>query len=1087
MKFLEGLIEAVDGDIISGLTKELNVFCVLDYFNKNEKNVIVLTSSLYEANMYYDALCTYTDKVSLFPMDDFLTSVAIAVSPDLKVKRLETLEEISHGKRIVVTNLMGYLRYLPNKNYAGKLAFKLKKGDALKRENFLNALEQFGYTKTSIVSSTGEYAVRGFVVDIFLIGEEHPIRIEFFGDVIDDIRYFDENTQLSVGEISEIECKPYREIETDTKSSLVDYLQNPMVFKINATQIEASYEKLVNDILDYKASVGDDASKQYMFDMEEITSTATVCLNNFKSKDDTKAFSAREILNFDSDFERLSDYLKDGINKGKTAIICLSSKQQIDNMTAFIKEAVLTNERSILPNKINVINKKINMGFEFANLIVIGEKDLDKSKHSIINYKNSLKIGKKIKDFSQLVPGDYVVHTLHGIGVYNGVITLTKNGLKKDYIQINYQGNDKVYIPVEKISTIYKYSSRDGSAPHINKLNSTSWAKTKRELRKKINDISKELIELYAARAKVKGEAYKSFELEDIFASKFPYEETKDQTKAIREIDKDLLSSIPMDRLLCGDVGFGKTEVAFRAIFKAVANNKQVFYLCPTTILSKQQYTSAIERFKDFPVEIALLNRFTTKKETERILAGLENGTIDIVFGTHRLLSDDVKFKKLGLLIVDEEQRFGVTHKEKIKKYKNDVNVLTLSATPIPRTLKMALSGLRDLSIIDTPPVNRYPVQTYVMAENDALIKDAIYKEMARKGQVFVLYNKVESIEQMVNHLQELVPEARITYAHGQMNKTELEDVMQAFIDYEFDILVCTTIIETGIDIPNANTLIIFDADHFGLSQLYQIRGRVGRSNRIAYAYLFYNKSKMLNDVAVKRLEAIKEFTELGSGYRIAMRDLSIRGAGDILGSEQAGFVDSVGIELYMKMVDEEIRRLNGEEVPEEDESSTNLIDVETHISDAYVSDEDLKIEIHKKINEIDSYDKLNEVKAEIEDRFGKLPQNILIYMLEEWFEKLALKLGISRINQSPRNVEIEIPEEISNKLKGDKLLMKALNINPKFNLRYQFKRVYISLNTVNLEKHFLYYLIELLEEVKSEVDDADEFTTNELANDSNI
>ena len=1070
MKYLENYIKVKNGDIICGLTKELNVFCVLEYFNTHNDNVIVLTSSLYEANMFYDSLCTYTKDVCLFPMDDFLTSVAIAISPDLKIKRLETLDEIGNGKKIIVTNLTGFLRFLPNKKVEEKIKFSLKKGIDINRENFLNLLEKFGYNRDSVVTATGEYAVRGYIIDLFLVGEEHPIRIEFFGNTIESIRYFNENSQLSINEVDNIICRPFEEIETDEKSSLFDYLDNPMVFKVNSDQLNASYEKLVEDMFEYRTSIGENQEKKYMFEMNDIQIKKEVILDNFKNAKATAAYDCREISNFDSDFERLNDYVHKQITSGKTIIIYLSNKQQIDNILSVIKDAILTNNDNILENKINVVLKKVNKGFEIGNYVVITDKDLDKSKHSIINYKNSLKIGKKVKDFSQLSLGDYVVHTLHGIGIYNGVITLSKNGLKKDYIQINYKDNDKVYIPVEKISTIFKYSSKDGSVPKINKLNSTSWAKTKRELRKKINDISKELIELYAARAKIKGESYQNNELENIFASDFAYEATHDQQKAIKEIDKDLQSPVPMDRLLCGDVGFGKTEVAFRAIFKAIVNNKQVFYLCPTTILSKQQFESALERFKNFPVEIALLNRFTTKKETERILKGLKEGTIDLVFGTHRLLSDDVKFKKLGLLIVDEEQRFGVTHKEKIKKYKNDVNVLTLSATPIPRTLKMALSGLRDLSIIDTPPVNRYPVQTYVMSENDAIIKDAIYKEMARKGQVFVLYNKVESITNMVDRLHKLVPEARITYAHGQMNKTELEDVMQAFIDYEYDILVCTTIIETGIDIPNVNTLLIFNADCFGLSQLYQIRGRVGRSNKIAYAYLFYNKSKMLNEIAIKRLEAIKEFTELGSGYRIAMRDLSIRGAGDILGSEQAGFVDSVGIELYMKMVDEEIRRLNGEEITEPDESNSSLIDVETHISDSYVSDEDLKIEIHKKINEIDSFEKMQEVKREIEDRFGKLPNNLLIYMYEEWFEKLAQKLNIVKVFQTDKIIEIELPEDISNKVKGDKLFLTAYNICPKFQFKYFLKKIHISLPILNLDKHFLEYLIKLLEELIDEL-----------------
>ena len=723
--------------------------------------------------------------------------------------------------------------------------------------------------------------------------------------------------------------------------------------------------------------------------------------------------------------------------------------------------------------EINILYKKINSGFVFEDYVVIAESDIEKIKNAVINYKNSYHVGKKIKDFGQLAVGDYVVHSAHGIGIYNGVITLTKNGLKKDYIQINYSGNDKIYIPVEKISTIFKYAGKEGSMPKLDKLNSTSWVKKKRELRSKIKDISGELIKLYAARSSVKGTPFRAYAEEAVFGGEFIYQETIDQLKAIEDIDRDLSSEVPMDRLLCGDVGFGKTEVAFRAMFKTIVNNKQVFYLCPTTILSKQQYENAVERFKNYPIEIALLNRFTSPKETKRILEGLEKGTIDLVFGTHRLLSPDIKFAKLGLLIVDEEQRFGVTHKEKIKEYKNDVNVLTLSATPIPRTLKMALSGLRDLSIIDTPPTNRYPVQTYVIQDNDLIVKDAIYKELSRNGQIFVLYNKVASIESKMEQLHRLVPEARICIAHGQMSKKELEDVMEAFINHEFDILLCTTIIETGIDISNANTLIIYDADCFGLSQLYQLRGRVGRSNRIAYAYLMYDKTKMLNDIAVKRLQAIKEFTELGSGYRIAMRDLSIRGAGDLLGSEQAGFVDTVGIELYMQMIEEEMRRMKGEVVEEDEEESTtnrSLVEVETHISDDYVSDEDIKIEIHKKINEIDGYKKLLEIKHELEDRFGKISKTMEIYMFEEWFEKQAKEIGITTVRQSDREIEIELPKELSSKIEGDKFFIKAYNINPRFRLKYLHEQVIIALTLLNQKEHFLYYVVPLMEEILEEI-----------------
>lgn len=1075
MDFLSRYFKYENGLTIGGLTKELNVFFVLDLFKKENRNVLILANTLYEANMYYDSLKTYTDDVCLFPMDDFLTSVAVAISPDLKIKRLETLDTIRSGKKtIVVTNLMGYLRYLPNKNDSSNLEFNLSLGNNIKRDDILDILGKYGYVRESIVTTTGEFAVRGYIIDLFIIDEEHPIRIEFFGDEVDSIRYFDESTQLSIGEIKEIKIKPYTEVESTENSSLVDYMNDPYVLMINRDQIELAYEKLLNDILEYNENEG--ISRKHMYEMDDITYSHVMYLNSIGDTEFGKylGYKSQEIENFNSDFELLGKYCEKQIIGGKTVILCLTRESQLKSLEPFLPSYKVVNKGELINREINILYKKINTGFVFEDYVVIADSDIEKVKNAVINYKNSYHVGKKIKDFGQLAIGDYVVHSAHGIGIYNGVITLTKNGLKKDYIQINYSGNDKIYIPVEKISTIFKYAGKEGSMPKLDKLNSTSWVKKKRELRNKIKDISGELIKLYAARSSVKGTPFKDYAEESVFGSEFIYKETIDQLKAIEDIDRDLSSEVPMDRLLCGDVGFGKTEVAFRAMFKTIVNNKQVFYLCPTTILSKQQYENALERFKNYPIEIALLNRFTSPKETKRILEGLEKGTIDLVFGTHRLLSPDIKFAKLGLLIVDEEQRFGVTHKEKIKEYKNDVNVLTLSATPIPRTLKMALSGLRDLSIIDTPPTNRYPVQTYVIQDNDLIVKDAIYKELSRNGQAFVLYNKVASIESKMEQLHRLVPEARITIAHGQMSKKELEDVMEAFINHEYDILLCTTIIETGIDISNANTLIIYDADCFGLSQLYQLRGRVGRSNRIAYAYLMYDKSKMLNDIAVKRLQAIKEFTELGSGYRIAMRDLSIRGAGDLLGSEQAGFVDTVGIELYMQMIEEEMRRMKGELIEDDDEeentSNRSLVEVETHISDDYVSDEDIKIEIHKKINEIDGYKKLLQIKHELEDRFGKISKTMEIYMFEEWFEKQAKELGITTVRQSDREIEIELPKELSTKIEGDKFFIKAYNINPRFRLKYLHEQVIIALTLLNQKEHFLYYVVPLMEEVINEV-----------------
>lgn len=1060
MDFLDKYFQYDNDLTITGLTTELACLYVSKLYEANHQNVILLTSTLYEANNFFNNLKNYQERTYLFPMDDFLTSQALAISPELKTTRIETLEHLkSKETGIIITNLMGYLKFLTDANIQQKLDIKLRVGDDINREKLIEILEELGYKKDTIVTTTGEYAVRGFVIDIFVTLSENPIRIEFFGNTIESIRYFDSSTQMSIEKTNEISLIANGEIKTEKSSSLYDYANNPIVVTLDYNRIKASYKKLEEEMFEFRNAKALEPDTKFMFSLEEINPSYNIYLNlldNKTNSTNTINITSHEITNFNSNFERLKEQTEVWHKKGYEIIFYLPKENQIN----IIKENIT------VPYKI--VKEHLNKGFILDKYVIISAQDIETVTKSEIKYKNAYKIGRKIKDLNSINKGDYVVHMAHGIGIYNGIKTLTQNGLKKDYIEILYEGNDKVYVPVEKMHTILKYASKEGLKPKINKLNSTSWAKTKRSVEKKIKDISQELLKLYAERKALKGESYQNYELEDEFAASFEYTPTKDQEKAIHEIDKDLQDAVPMDRLLCGDVGFGKTEVAFRAMFKAVANNKQVFYLCPTTILSKQQYTSALNRFKDYPVNIALLNRFTSPKDTKRIISDLKEGKIDIVFGTHRLLSDDIKFKKLGLLIVDEEQRFGVTHKEKIKKYKTDVNVLTLSATPIPRTLKMAMSGLRDLSVIDTAPVNRYPIQTYVLEEQDLIVKDAIYKELSRNGQTFVLFNNIEQLESIKHKLSTLVPEARIISAHGRMTKQELEDIMQDFIDYKYDILVCTTIIETGIDIPNANTLIIYNADHFGLAQLYQIRGRVGRSNKIAYAYLLYDKSKILNEVAIKRLEAIKEFTELGSGYRIAMRDLAIRGAGDILGSEQAGFVDSVGINLYMQMIEEEMHRLKGEEVPIEEESTSSLVNVSTHISDEYIADDELKIEIHNKINEIDSKEKLEKIKAELEDRFGKISEDINIYMYEEWFEKLANSLNIKRVTQTRNYVEVELPPEISDNLKADKLFLESYNINSNLKFRYQNRRIIISLTIKSTDKHFLYTLVPLLELVKS-------------------
>lgn len=1033
--------------ITYGLTDELIAFYMRELYKEQKKNVILVTSNLYDSNKLYNYIKNHLDNTSLFPMDDFLTSQVVAISPEFELERLSTLEKIKESNQIIVTNLLGYLKYLAKKDVVNYLDIEIN--STITRDIIIDTLEKFGYHKESLVTTTGEYSVRGFIIDIYPINEKHPIRIEFFGDTVESIRFFDEFTQRTIEDnIRNIQIKNFQEINTTEKSSLYDYSNDAIVVYYNKSQIDVAYQKLCEDILEYNEKNHKD--EKYMFELQEIVPKYELFIDTISNP---TSIIAKEIPSYNEDFELLQDNVYKWNKDNKKVYFYLTKDSEIKTIKKLIPGA-------------NIIKENLTKGFIIDDIVCISENDI--GIHIIHNkYKNNLHIGKRIKSYNDLQKGDYVVHINHGIGIYNGLVTLTKDGLAKDYIQLIYADNDKIYVPVEKINLIYKYADKDSVEPKLNRLNSSSWAKTKTYIKAKAKDISKELLDLYAKRAAINGVPYKDYPEQEIFASSFEYTETRDQLKAIDEINTDLNSKVPMDRLLCGDVGFGKTEVAMRAIFKTIINNKQVMYLCPTTILAKQQYNVIKNRFKDVPVEIRLLSRFTTEKEKKEIVAKTETGVIDILVGTHRILSDDIKPSKLGLLVVDEEQRFGVKHKEKIKEFKNDVNVLTLSATPIPRTLKMALSGLRDLSIIDTAPVNRYPVQTYVIAENDLIIKDAIYKELARNGQVFILYNRIEKLDKIVDHIKSLVKEARVCYAHGQMSKDELESIMSNFVDYKYDILICTTIIENGIDIANANTLIVYDADNFGLSQLYQIRGRVGRSDRIAYAYLLYDNKKMLNDIAIKRLQAIKEFTELGSGYKIAMRDLSLRGAGDIFGSSQAGFVDSVGISLYMKMIEDELKKAKGEYVEEEEDDNKNIIEVSTHIKDSYVDDEDIKIEIHQKINEIDSLEKLKEIKNELEDRFGQIDTDMEIYMYEEWFTNMCKKLNIDRVRKTDRLVEITLPETLSNNIKGDKLLFETMNISNKFNIQYLHNNIIITLYYKNLEKHYIYYLVSLLIAIK--------------------
>ena len=1037
------------------------------YLNKllkeTDNGIIVVTPTIYEANKLYQNFSDTKD-VFLYETDDVLTSLATSKSPELKVEKLNILKEsLNNNKKIIITDINGYLKKLPSINDFKNNIINLKIGPDIKLKNIVDNLYEIGYEKETLVTKPGEFGVRGFILDIFPLNEENPIRIEFFGDTIESIRYFEVESQKSLENIDEIEI--YSISKTSEKySSLYEYLNNPLVIFKDYSQIKISYERIMNDIFElnienplYDINDIDEKKINYYFDLDDDTSLAKKVVN----------FNIKNVERFNSNIEIINKYLEESLKFNKTVIICLSTIN-VNNFIEILNiPYLLTDIVNIKENNINIVKYDLKEGFILDNYIFISEYELYNKKKETKRRKFNFNFATRIKDLNKLEIGDYVVHDSHGIGVYNGIKTLSKNNMLQDYIEVLYADNDKLYIPASKIELISKYTGKEGYAPKINSLNSVAWEKTKQRVKEKIRYEASRLLKVQAERSLKKGFSFsKDSEMQTLFENEFIYELTQDQIKAINEIKKDMESDLPMDRILCGDVGYGKTEVAFRAAFKAIYDSKQVLYLCPTTLLSKQQYESALERFKNYPVKIGLLNRFTSKKEEIKILKELEEGNIDFVIGTHRLLSDDIKPKDLGLLIIDEEQRFGVAHKEKLKEFKSNIDILTLTATPIPRTMQMAMVGLRNLSLIETPPKNRHAVLTYVLEENNKIIKDIIYKEMSREGQVFILYNKVETIERKVKELQLLVPDARIIYAHGKLPKNELEDIMNKFINKEYDCLVCTTIIETGIDIPNANSLIIYDASNFGLSQLYQIRGRVGRSERTAYAYLMYNKNKTLTETAIKRLKVIKEFTELGSGFNIAARDLSIRGAGDILGAEQAGFIDAVGIELYMKMLNNEIKILKGEKIEEEKIKQTPLIEVNNHIDNNYVSEEELKLTIHKMINNITNIDSYNDVKKELEDRFGRLDNNMIIYMNEELFESYLRNLEGKILINNDLFIEIVFSKEISEKIDYEDLIVTSLNISKDIIFSYKDNKLHIKLKKYNNDKSYIITLNNLLEKM---------------------
>lgn len=727
--------------------------------------------------------------------------------------------------------------------------------------------------------------------------------------------------------------------------------------------------------------------------------------------------------------------------QGQTVIVFVPTKERSKKVEELFKDfdisSVTVSNEQIIEGQIQITEGTLQTGFEMPKekLVILTEKEIFHTTTKKRARRQTISNAERLKSYSELKTGDYVVHANHGIGKYVGMQTLEVDGVHQDYITILYQNDDKLFIPVTQLNLIQKFVAAEAKSPKINKLGGSEWTKTKRKVTSKIEDIADDLIQLYADRESEKGYAFPPDDAyQKEFEDAFPYTETDDQLRSAAEIKHDMEKSRPMDRLLVGDVGYGKTEVALRAAFKAISNNKQVAFLVPTTILAQQHYETMLERFEGFPIEVGLLSRFRTKKQQNETIEKIKHGQIDIVVGTHRLLSKDVIFSDLGLLVIDEEQRFGVKHKERLKQLRSQVDVLTLTATPIPRTLHMSMLGVRDLSVIETPPENRYPIQTYVMENNPGAIREAIEREMARDGQVFYLYNRVDTIEQKVEEIQALVPEARIAFAHGQMTEVQLENTLFDFIERQYDVLVTTTIIETGVDIPNANTLFVENADYMGLSTLYQLRGRVGRSNRVAYAYFMYEQQKILNEVSEKRLEAIKDFTELGSGFKIAMRDLSIRGAGNLLGAQQHGFIDSVGFDMYAQMLSEAVARKQGKNIQDQKTSVEIDVGIDAYLPAEYITDERQKIEIYKRIRQLENMEMYEELEADLLDRFGEYPDEVAHLLttgqikmngdraLIETIRKInqEVKFTLSKIGTKTYNVEQIFEALAVTKLKAD-------------------------------------------------------------------
>lgn len=1049
---------------------------------------LILAEDERRAREIYEDYRFYDRKVYSYPAKDLLFFQADIHGNLLIRQRMKVIKALLEEKELtVVTSIDGCMDFLESLEKIKEQLIHYESDSTVDTEQLKNQLVALGYERVGQVEMPGQFSVRGGIVDIYCLTEENPWRIELWGDEIDSIRSFDPESQRSLENLEELTIYPAVEhigdrdmvsfLDYFPKERTIIFLDEPNRLTEKGGAVEEEYRQ---SRMHREEKGSRNLPENWLCSFEQLQKELNKrnCISVCALEPKQAGWKVREkfylevksISAYNNSFELLVKDLHQYKKQGYRIALLSGSRTRAERLAKDLQEEGLAAfygqdyDREICPGEIMVVYGHAKKGFEYPliKFAVMTESDIfgqeQKKKKKKKNYS-----GSRIQDFAELSVGDFVVHEKHGLGIYRGIEKVEVDRIVKDYIKIEYRGGSNLYIPATQLDCLQKYSGADAAkAPKLNKLGTQEWNKTKSKVRGAVKNIAKELVELYAVRQEKEGYVCGPDTVwQREFEEMFPYEETEDQLSAIEDAKRDMESTRIMDRLICGDVGYGKTEVALRAAFKEVQESRQVAYLAPTTILAQQIYNTFVQRMKEFPVRVELLCRFRTPAQQKKAIEDLKKGQVDVIIGTHRILSKDVQFKNLGLLIVDEEQRFGVTHKEKIKQLKKDVDVLTLTATPIPRTLHMSLIGIRDMSVLEEPPMDRMPIQTYVMEYDEETVREAINRELRRGGQVYYVYNRVTDIADVALRIAKLVPDARVDFAHGQMSERELENVMYSFVNGDIDVLVSTTIIETGLDISNVNTMIIHDSDRYGLSQLYQLRGRIGRSNRTAYAFLMYRKNVMLKETAEKRLAAIREYTDLGSGFKIAMRDLELRGAGNLLGAQQHGHMNAVGYDLYCKMLNEAVKEAKGIHTMEDFETSVDL-NVDAYIPDSYISNEFQKLDIYKRIAGIETQQDYDDMLEELLDRFGEPGKAVLNLLAIAKLKAIAHQGYVTEIKQTGKIVRFTLYEKARLNTEGFPALMQ------KYRRGLQFKNEQEPKFILEPQGNLILALTEFAEELKS-------------------